>query len=182
MNNTAGTGNVSLGTARANYSNWLSNNYNSGLEVFSNGLVTLSNLDAENNGHYDNINNDSLGYGVWVNNSTSSLPQGVTLNGTNNTFRNNYLSGLEIHTKGAVTMNNIDSENNGYNNPATPLDDGNVYGYGVLVTNNANAAAPQSVTLNGSKNNFYGNADDGLLVQSFGLVTLNSVNADSQWH
>ena len=178
-----------------------------------------------------------------VNNSTSSLSQGVTLNGTWNGFKNNYLSGLEIYTKGVVTTNYIDAENNGYNNPATTLDDANVYGYGVLIDNcaynhstsqctiltpktitlngynnynnnysgglyvysngaitanavnsnnniagsgasfinNANAAAPQSVTLNAlnGTSNFYGNGGTGLFVQSFGLVTLNSVNADT---
>ena len=50
--NTTGTAAVNLGTARANWTNWISWNTNSGLEVYSNGLVTLSNLDAENNGHY----------------------------------------------------------------------------------------------------------------------------------
>ena len=242
--NTSGTASVTLGTARANWSNWISWNTDSGLKVYSNGLVTLSNLNAENNGHYNPATYNSSGYGVWVNNSTSSLSQGVTLNGTWNGFMNNYLSGLEIYTKGAVTTNRIDANNNGYNNPNTALDDANVYGYGVLIDNcaynhgtsqctiltpkaitlnsynnfnnnysgglyvysngaitanavnsnnniagsgasfinNANAAAPQSVTLNmfnGSNNNFYGNGGTGLFVQSFGLVTLNSVNADT---
>ena len=237
--NTAGTAAVNLGTARAHWNNWLSWNTDSGLEVYSNGLVTLSNLDAEGDGNYNGTTFKSSGYGVLVNNSNSSLSQGVTLNGTNNTFRNNYLSGLEIYTKGVVTTNNIDAERNGYNDPSSN-DDANVYGYGVLIDNcaytsqctiltpkaitlngqnnynnnysgglyvygngaitanavnsnnniagsgasfinNANPAAPQSVTLNAlnGTSNFYGNADDGLLVQSFGLVTLNSVNADT---
>jgi len=57
----------------------------------------------------------------------------------------------------------------------------NIAGSGASFINNANAAAPQSVTLNAlnGTSNFYGNADDGLFVQSFGLVTLNSVNADT---
>ena len=242
LSNTTGTAAVNLGTSRANWSNWLSYNYNSGVEVYSNGLVTLSNLDAENNGHYvgdtgdPNTSYRSLGYGVWVNNSNSSLSQGVTLNGTWNGFKNNYLSGLEIYTKGVVTTNHIDADNNGYNTAGETT----VYGYGVLINNcgyttqctiltpktitlngynnfnnnysgglyvysngaitantvnsnnnlagsgasfinNANPAAPQSVTLNAlnGTSNFYGNADSGLYVQSFGLVTLNSVNADT---
>ena len=237
--NTTGTAAVNLGTARANWSNWLSYNYNSGLEVLSNGLVTLSSLNAENNGHYNSATHNSSGYGVWVNNSTSSLSQGVTLNGTWNGFKNNYLSGLEIYTTGIVTTNQLDADNNGYNTAGETT----VYGYGVLIDNcaynhstsqctiltpktitlngynnynnnysgglyvysngaitsntvnsnnnitgsgasfinNANNAAPQSVTLNAlnGTSNFYGNGGTGLFVQSFGLVTLNSVNADT---
>ena len=229
-----------MAPARANWNNWLSWNADSGLEVYSNGLVTLFNLDAENNGHYDGSSFTSYGYGVYVDNSTSTstLPQGVTLNG-NDTFRNNYLSGLEVYSKGAITLNNIEADNNGGYNITG---DGDLYGYGVYIdncgyngtictiiaapktvtlngynnynnnysgglyvysngaitanavnsnnnvsgsgasfTNNANASAPQSVTLNAlnGTSNFYGNGGTGLFVQSFGLVTLNSVNANT---
>ena len=150
--------------------------------MYSNGLVTLSSLNAENNGHYNSATNNSSGYGVFVNNSTSSLSQGVTLNGTWNGFINNYLSGLEIYTTGIVTTNQLDADNNGYNTAGETT----VYGYGVLIDNCAynhstsqcTILTPKTITLNGY-NNFNNNYSGGLYVYSNGAITSNTVNSNN---
>ena len=168
LNNRVGTGTVSLGTARANWSNWLNNNHLSGLEVYSKGTVTLANINAKYNGYYDSIALISYGYGAYVDNTYSTTAVGITLNG-NNVFNGNHAGGLYLHSNGAILANAVTANNNSG-------------GKGASFMNNANPATPQTVTLTGSGNgngNFDNNGNTGLFVQSFGLVTLNNVEADT---
>ena len=171
--NTAGTAGVSFGTARVNWSNQLYKNYNNGLEVDSNGPVTLYNLDAETNGHYNSGTTTSSGYGVWINNLASSLSQGIALYGTNN-FKNNYLSGIEIRSKGAVILYNIEADKNGYYTAGET----NVYGYGIKVDNSsATANLLKGVTILGYAN-FNNNYDAGLSITSLGAISITNLNSN----
>ena len=161
-NDYAGAVNVSLGTARAGWVNSLSDNGFDGLAVFSKGLVTLANIDAENNGYYDSSIYQPVGDGAYVNNTKSPTFLGVTLTGTN-TFDNNYLNGLEIYSNGAITLNSVAADNNGY---YVGVDTGNPdtsylsYGYGAWL-DNRNSPALLGVTITGT-NSFDGNFLSGL--------------------
>ncbi len=233
IDNHNGTGSVTIGTSRVNWGNNISNNFLSGLEIYSSGAVTLSNMTNDNNGGYQgsftgyNPLNDR-GYGALVKNSTATTYQPVTVKGWND-FSGNYdaglsvdsrgaitvsnlnannsqgaggaylnnmnsgasspqavtltgyiysnnntLSGLEIHTYGAITLNNIDSEGNGINGS---------YGYGAFLDNcaynstNCTATLARTVTINGN-NTFNNNYTAGLEVHSLGAIKINNMNAN----
>ena len=178
-NDYAGAVNVSLGTARAGWVNSLSGNGLDGLDVYSKGLVTLANIDAENNGYYDSSIYQPVGDGVYVNNTSSPTFLGVTLTGKNY-FDNNYLNGLEIYSNGAITLNSVEADNNGY---YVGVDTGNPdtsylsYGYGAWL-DNRNSPALLGVTITGT-NAFDGNHLSGLQVSTKGAITLNSIQANN---
>jgi hypothetical protein len=153
INNTSGTANVTVGTNRANWCNSFSDNGWSGLWIDSSGVVTVSNL--------CNYNNGASGYGLVIQNQTAPTPKAVRLLGTND-FSGNFQDGVYISSKGAVTLNNIIANDNGF--------------YGVIVQNNADPNAPQNVTISGY-GNFVNNGDSGLYIVSYGAVTLNRIYA-----
>jgi hypothetical protein len=167
QNNYVGfAGSVMVGTTKAGWFNGFSDNFSSGLEIYSNGTVTLSNITADGNG-LDNTVDTPYGYGLYVNNTSASMPKAVTLNGTNQ-FNGNYGGGVYLISDGAITVNKLTANDN--------LDGG---GLGALLANTtANPLVPQNVTLNGY-GDFSGNGSRGLEVQTYGLVTLNSIYADS---
>jgi hypothetical protein len=131
-----------------------------GLDVKSNGAITLSNVTATNN---------FAGNGVTLRNDYESYGANVTLTGTN-IFNDNYNSGLAIFTKGIVTLNNIKAERNAFAG-GTPL------GYGVYIENH-NASAARAVVI-GGVNEINGNALTGLYILSRGAVTLTRITAAS---
>lgn len=129
-----------------------------GLEIYSNGNITMANLTANNN-----TNN-----GVQIyNNSLTTTPQAtalsvnVTLSGTNNFFHNGS-SGLGIWSDGVVTLNNITASNNSE--------------HGLYVDNVSaiGSSAGKGLTLNGW-NNFMRNGNTGLYFNISGNVVLNRV-------
>jgi hypothetical protein len=131
-------------------------NSGDGLEILSDGQVTLANVVANNN----------AGRGVSIINSTASTPLGVIFTG-NNQFVGNTFEGLDILTRGAVVLNNVTANNNGF---------GANYN-GVSIVNNFDSAKPQNVTINGA-NSFNGNGLHGLLINTYGAITLNNVTAN----
>lgn len=159
----AGTGNVTLGTTRANWYNSVSGNYDSGIQIFSNGIVSLYNITADNNGN-PAAPISPEGSGLRIVNGTSSTPKAVNLFGEND-FSGNLDDGLNINSKGAVTLNKITANDNSN-------------GYGVYVANNFNNLVPQNVTLLGY-GDFSGNGSDGLVIHTFGNILLNSVYSNS---
>src|SRR5262249_6441181 len=110
ITNTAGTGTVTLTGAST-----FIGNYNDGLDILSNGNVTLASLTATQNSPVG-----VGGHGVYVDNSTAS-GKSVTLNGVN-VLNGNYLEGVNILSKGAVILNNITADNS-------------TLGFGVIVDN-----------------------------------------------
>ncbi|MBL8099559.1 MAG: hypothetical protein JNK81_10270, partial [Anaerolineales bacterium] len=141
--------------------NSFSNNYNNNLIIISSGAVTLNNITA---------NYSNNGYGVSINNTSSgaSKPMAVTINGTNNSMTYNGLSGLDITTYGAVTLNNINASNNGQDM---------AIGHGAFVINSG-STLPQLVKINGT-NKFDDNYEYGLLIVTKGNVTTNNITAFS---
>ncbi len=140
----------------------------SGLLVFSKGNITLSNLSVWGNGTAQIPNS---GFGVYLVNAFSGSAGNVTVSGYGS-FGDNFNSGLEVRSQGAVTLANLQAESNGLSNGVNP-----VYGYGVLVSNE-NAASPKPVTLLGW-NTFSGNYNGGLKVISQGLIKASNLTAET---
>ncbi len=132
---------------------WNGNNSGSGIVVFSNGLVTLTNMDLNENGKD----------GLKIDNRTSSASAGATLSGVS--FSGNARFGAEIASKGALTLTNAYAEWNG--------DDGAILD---------NTAGTGGVTLAASGTNqgnyFDRNAGSGLVILTNGAVSLTNVDAN----
>jgi len=157
LDNTAGSGSISLVGI-----NTFSSNDLSGLNVLSNGVISLANLTANNNG---SSGNPGFRYGAYVDNCTGTA--GVTLSGSND-FSGNYSTGLVILTNGAIVANSLTASDNGNTGNSNPN-----YGYGAYLDNSTGAA---SVKLTGASV-FNSNYSSGLLVNSQKDVTLNSITA-----
>ncbi len=143
--------------------NQFNDNWNSGLQISSYGVVVLNNITANNNGEPFHVANNPTpeGDGVRVNNSASSSAKSVTLNGVN-FFNGNLNDGLEILSKGAILVNKVTANNNG--------------GSGAYLTNQFDVVN-STITLLGSAT-FNGNLGTGLMVFSNGNITLNNVTAN----
>jgi putative surface-exposed virulence protein len=169
IDNTGGAGSVIIGTSRANWCNSMSGNFQSGLEVRSNGSVTLSNMCNDNNGGYDSPTgyNDSVddGYGALVDNSNALTPKPVTLKGTNG-FDGNFDTGLSIYSQGVITVNNLYASDSP--NALGAYLDNTVLG----------PTKPQNVTLTGY-GTFQDNYSDGLDVLTYGVITTNNLDAEN---
>lgn len=134
--------------------NTFNGNYTRGLSIISFGAVKLNNITASENDVY----------GVFLDNSNApSNVYGVTLTG-NNTFFDNGNDGLQIHTKGTVSLNNLNVTFNG----STGMYINNTY---------AGVATPKPVTITGI-NNFSNNVG-GFFIQSYGAVTISKVTASN---
>ncbi len=141
--NQDGTGNVTV-----NNSTFYSSRADDGLVIASKGVVSMNTVSARWNS----------GNGLRIDNSTSSTPKGVTI--TNGFFTGNSGSGLDILSKGVITLKNVEANDNGE--------------YGAHLVNNT-AATPQGVIITGG--DFNGNQGfNGLLVESRGAVTLTNVS------
>jgi hypothetical protein len=128
-------------------------NSNDGLVVTSNGAITLNNAEASSN-HLD---------GVQLINNTSAAPQAITVSGTLNVFSNNSGGyGLNIQTKGAVTIANLTASGN--------------HSDGAHINNQVTTASPQNVTLTGS-NTLSNNGDSGLYILTYGAIAMNNLTA-----
>ena len=150
-------GNVTLGTSRARWCNGFWDNFYSGLEVYSNGVVTLNNICADSNGI-----TGTNGYGVFVDNDTATSPRAVNVKGSNR-FNDNYSGGLEVQSRGKVTASNLDAGDNG--------------GNGVGLYNDFDPASQQDVTITGT-NNFWHNVDNGIWISSFGSIKASNLAAE----
>jgi hypothetical protein len=126
-----------------------------GLEIYSTGAVTAANLTANNN-NFD---------GAIILNFYSTTPKNVLITGTN-TFNNNGTIGLTVQSEGSITLNSVTANNNGYDSDYE----------GVSIKNNYFSTQQMAVTFTGY-NAFLGNAGGGVVVRSFGVITLNNVTA-----
>ncbi|MGA7192244.1 MAG: right-handed parallel beta-helix repeat-containing protein [Anaerolineales bacterium] len=150
--------------------NTFDSNMNDGLWIASKGSVTTNNLTANCNGFSGVCGGSSSGniYGVFINNCQSNgscTGNGtVTISGTNN-FNENYAGGLNIQSRGAITLNSITASFN-------------TIGYGISVENtDGGTASPQTITLTGT-NVFNDNYFDGAYLHAYGAITASNVTAD----
>lgn len=139
--------------------NIFNDNAGGGLSIQSQGVVTVNNITANNNG------TGGSGGGVTINNSTALSPMAVNILGTNY-FNNNAGTGLEVNSDGNIKGNNITA--NGSVNALT---------YGAQFSTNT-IGAIGSVTLTG-KNTFIGNNNNNLHINSFGMVMLSNITASN---
>ena len=139
------------------------NNAGGGLVLLSRGVVTISNITVHNNG----------GTGAIINNVPPGTAAGVAVTISSADFRFNRdesdpeaENGLEITSKGAITLTNIVAMDNS--------------GTGVIL-NNQIAGATAGVTINPGSGTpaafFVYNGDDGLFIRTNGAVTLTNINA-----
>jgi len=132
--------------------NTFNNNGNIGLSIYNNGIVTLSNITANDNGLS----------GAYILNYASATPKAVTIKGTNN-FNDNGYSGLAVSSSGAITLSNLTANGNAFN--------------GVNLDNAGNPATPFNVTITGS-NIFNDNDFSGLEILTHGAVLLSNITAN----
>jgi putative surface-exposed virulence protein len=139
-------------------------NTGNGYTIYSNGAVSITNLDTNDNG----------GLGGYIDNSTAATAAAVTINtiapaNYYNGYWNNGSGGLYILSRGAVTLSRLWMDNNS--------------GVAAEIHNiPPGIAAGSAVSISDSKfnNNFVadGNSDeDGLVVFSKGLITLTNIEA-----
>jgi hypothetical protein len=124
-----------------------------GVRIFSRGAVTINNLSSTNS--Y---------IGLFIKND-NGFNSNVTLTGSN-TFMDNSTYGIEVTSLGAISMNNVNSQGNGWG-------DG---GWGALL-DNGGATIPEAVKLSGT-NEFSGNQGGGLSIVATGAVTLSNLSAN----
>ena len=188
-----GSGKVSI-TSSAN-DGWYGGNYflgngSTGLEVFSKGAITLTNVAA-----YDN-----LGSGIDLRNDYGTSPVLINTNVTNftNSFRNNGADGLKVTSMGSVRVESSEANyNEGYGYHLTTkntvyLKDltGSSNGYNGLYVNNQVEGSSANVTLLSSKNirnTFKENgANDpgtytGIEIRSYGNITMQNTDAQHNY-
>jgi hypothetical protein len=153
-----GVGNVIVGTTKSGWCNGLSNNVESGLNILTNGTVTLYNMCNNGNG-----TGGTRGYGTLIHNETAGSPKAVNVYGSNS-FNDNLDGGLYIISKGAITLTKVSAADN-------PT-------YGVWVNNTSSTkVSPQNVSITGY-GRFLNNGDDGLYVNTYGAIILYNITAN----
>jgi hypothetical protein len=147
--------------------NQFNENYDTGLVIETTGAFKGNNITANENGL-----GAPQGYGVELGNAITQLVGSITLTGTN-TFTGNYQGGLIVHTKGAVTLSNLTASDNQLGNGVYI---NNTYGNCMLVLV-CTVLSPAGVTISGT-NTFKSNWFEGLKVNTYGAISLNSATAN----
>lgn len=159
--------------------NYFSNNGLDGLRVFSNGVITVSNITANNNGTAPsgdrsdvNTDYDAFGKGVYLDNSGATTPpttkRGVTITGVN-FFNNNVSNGLFIISDGLITLANITAHENQCDQIA---ENDSLYCAGVYLYSNGGITQTGYI-------NVADNLQDGLRIVSYNTsTTLTTLYAD----
>lgn len=132
------------------------NNFGTGVFVNSNGVITVTDMTATNNGV-----GGVVGHGAELKNDFGGFSSGITLTGAN-VFSSNLLIGLSVTSNGAIKASNLHAVDNGL--------------FGVFLDNDG-AATPQPVTLTGTSE-FKFNFLSGLRILSDGQVSLNNITAN----
>jgi hypothetical protein len=135
-------------------------NDSSGLHLWSKGVISVNGIEVNENG---TIFSD---FGAFIRNSDDITgTKGVTV--TRSTFNGNTTMGLGIQSRGAVVLNTIQALEN-------------TTEYGVYVDNrDINFKRPVTLLATYGTNNFNANKLTNLVINSYGIVSLAKVNADS---
>lgn len=166
--NTLSSGVTIKGMNNFSYNGW------DGLRVYSGGIITVSNVVANNNGTDSsrtgdvNTSYDAYGKGVYLDNYGATITKrGITVNGTN-LFNNNVSSGLFAVSKGLITITNTTANKNG----CDPIKDG-----GLLDCAGVYLESYGGVTQTGYLN-LVDNDQDGLRINTYNVpVTLTNIFA-----
>jgi hypothetical protein len=100
LNNSTGTGNVSILTTGTSINKFVDNT-NTGLKIRTKGAVILNKVEANNNIL------TSVAYGVDIDNTASLTFAGVTLTGGH--FNDNSMTGIQVLSKGQILANGIEA-------------------------------------------------------------------------
>jgi hypothetical protein len=143
-----------------------------GIYVTTKGAITLTDVEVERND----------GYGAYFVNSASSATPGITINAINgNYFTENSGTGLEIHTKGAVTLTNLNTSSNGSGGSGLVIDNSlGTAGVTIKTTKNWGGYTDQNGA-NSNNTSFSNNEGDGLNITTKGTVSIvfNEANSNS---
>jgi fibronectin-binding autotransporter adhesin len=148
---------VTLSSPNTNWAFDFTNNGSYGLWVQSLGNITLTGLDASNNGSF----------GATLDNAWSGATGTITVTTLvgSNSFIGNAGDGLDVYSNRAITINNLYAVWNG--------------SYGARLDNSYSGnSLPQNVTISGW-GTFNNNGDDGLDVSTYGAITLYNITANN---
>lgn len=166
IDNTAGTGSVTLNSTVAGFTSSVTDGEGSydgyGLEISSRGAVTINRVDISDG--------DQITPGAYINNTTSltSMPVKVSLS----SFNYNYGDGLHVESGGLISISKVIASGNKYTGGGTP--DGN--GLWLRNDNINNSQVYSPITIMNSV--FNGNDGDGANIQSTNKITVSTVTAN----
>ena len=133
-----------------------SNNTKNGLEIYSSGPVSVSNVVAEGNQETNiNIENQFVI-------DASPKPVSVNLSTANHSVSGD---GIYIITKGSVTLNTLTANEN-------------LSGNGLYVDAVSDSLTPAAVTMIGARNEFSTNGINGIYIETEGNISLTNIIAD----
>ena len=138
-----------------NYYDSFSNNVSEGIVITSHGVVTISKIWAEGNGYS----------GVAIDNEPWYLNAGIPVAVLDSVFEGNSGRGLDLYSKGQITLTNIRANNNSW--------DG-------LYLDNKSSSGTAGITIiagPGKGNEMKGNKGNGLYLLSNGPVILTNLYA-----
>ncbi|MGA7192278.1 MAG: hypothetical protein WBW94_01515, partial [Anaerolineales bacterium] len=175
LDNTNGTGTVTITNSELIYNNQLHNYW--GLEVLSHGAITLTNDTVDDNyeagGAY--LDNCLWNNTLHVCNNSTAAP--VTITSSTISYNNAAAGyqGLQVDSTGVITLNSVTASGNGYSSSGygAYLDNCNAF----LSTCTTNGKA---ITLTGA-NIFDGNQGYGLDAQSGGAITSGGLEANDNY-
>ncbi len=102
---TTGTGQVSISDSSFDLNKTNSGTNLFGLSVIARGAISLSNVSASNNGSVS-----GLAFGALLNSQSSPVISPVTI--TASEFDTNYAGGLNVASRGAITLSNVEALSN----------------------------------------------------------------------
>lgn len=165
--NTISSGVTIKGVNNFSYNGW------DGLRVYSGGVISVTNIIANNNGTDPNragdtpgVDYDAYGKGVYLDNAGALITKrGVNVTGINY-FNDNVSNGLFVISDGLITMTNITANKNG----CDTIKEGNdLYCAGIYIESYG------GVTQTGYAN-FVDNLEDGLRITTYNVsVTLTNI-------
>ena len=160
----AGVGGITVSSSNGSVNTFTGNTF-SGLSLYSNKNILLTNIRAEYNGDH----------GIWLSNNWPDSIGNITITATTGKFNTASSNGQDgngdgviINSYGIVTVSRLIADSNN--------------GRGMSITNDS-AATAKAVTV--SDSTFSNNQSDGLYIYSKGLITLRAVessdNTKSDW-
>ena len=163
INNTSGSGNVTIKSSSPNISYSYRYNTLDGIYINSYGTVSVSNVNASDNGRH----------GIIIMNNYAASAKNVSVTRCVTSSNPNY--GLDIATIGSVILDSIQANENGENGTYPGLFiDACQYSGGCRGTG--------SITLKGSNNQFNDNTSYGIDASSSGSMTLQNFTADGNMY
>jgi len=161
LNNTLGSASAVTVTSSSTANRYGFNlNTSSGIRINSNGAVTVNNIITDNN----------QGYGLEIRNYYAASAKPVTV--ARSELTGNNKNGLFIQTIGAVTLNSIQSNDNGHTGGGYS----GVYVDACMLSTGCQGVG--GITLIGSGNEFIKNGAYGLELGAFGSFALSNFTAD----